>query len=139
VAVFASGLGATLPGVTEGSAGPTNPLANTVQTISAAVGGTSATVGYAGLAPYLAGVYQINLTIPTTATAGENVIEIFGPDSDNFQSTISIGNGATNSSARSGPQPEVATGKVSHANRRLPAVKQPTGCIVTDPACAASR
>ncbi len=138
VAVFVSGLGATLPAVTEGTAGPTNPLANTVQTISAYVGGVQATVGYAGLAPYLAGLYQINLTVPTTVTAGDNTVEILGPDSDNFQALIPIGTGSTTSSARTVPQPEVQTAKPVRVDKRLHAVRPPTGCFVTNPACAAT-
>ena len=138
VAVFVSGLGATLPSVTEGTAGPTNPLAATIQTIVAYVGGIEATVGYAGLAPYLAGLYQINLTVPTTVTAGDNNVEILGPDSDDFQVLIPIGTGSTTSSARTGAQPEVQTAKPARTDRRLHAVRPATGCLVTNPACAAT-
>ena len=138
VAVFVSGLGATLPAVTEGTAGPTNPLANTIQTIIAYVGGVEATVGYAGLAPYLAGLYQVNLTVPTTVTAGDNTIEILGPDSDNFQVLIPIGTGTTTSSARAGALPEPDAVKPARTDRRLHAVRPPTGCFVTNPACAAT-
>jgi uncharacterized protein (TIGR03437 family) len=111
VAVYLSGLGATLPAVTEGTQSPSSPLANTIQTIYATVSGTTATVAYAGLAPYLAGVYQVNVTIPTTVSTGDNVIEIGGPDSDNYQALISVGTAAVTSAARppdtAGPQPQL--------------------------------
>jgi hypothetical protein len=63
--------------------------------ITADINGTAATVQYAGLAPYLVGLYQLNVTIPTTATAGDNYLEIFGPDSDNLQALIPVGSGVT--------------------------------------------
>src|ERR1035438_10532665 len=72
VSVYLTGLGAVSPTIADGAAGPTDPnaLAKAVATITAYIGGVSATVGYAGLAPQLAGLYQINLTVPAGLTAG---------------------------------------------------------------------
>jgi uncharacterized protein (TIGR03437 family) len=124
VAVYASGLGATLPSVTEGTQSPSSPLANTVQTISATVDSTEATVTYAGLAPYLAGVYQVNVTIPTTATSGDNVVEIIGPDSDNYQALIPVGSSSTTSSVDPGTeQPRVR--KPHGAAKKTPMSERP--------------
>src|SRR5665811_2423596 len=64
VSVYLTGLGAVSPTIADGDAGPTTQLANTTGTIAAYIGGVAATVGYAGLAPQLAGLYQINLTVP---------------------------------------------------------------------------
>ena len=63
-------------------------------TIAAYIGGVEATVGYAGLAPQLAGLYQINLTVPTGVTAGDNNLDIAGPDAYSSVCLIAIG-GAT--------------------------------------------
>src|ERR1019366_3754615 len=68
VSVYVTGLGAVSPTIADGDAGPTNPLANTAGTIAAYIGGVQATVAYAGLAPQLAGLYQINLTVPAGLT-----------------------------------------------------------------------
>ncbi len=91
VAVYVSGLGMTFPPISEGAPGPSDTLSKTTNTIAAYVGGLSAPVTYAGLAPYLAGLYQVNVTIPATATAGDNIIEIQGPDADTAQAFIAVG------------------------------------------------
>jgi hypothetical protein len=55
-----------------------------------------AKVGYAGLAPGLAGLYQLNVTIPATGlTAGDYTIDVSGPDSYAAQAIISIGTAPT--------------------------------------------
>ncbi|HKD05280.1 MAG TPA: hypothetical protein VKB79_05185 [Bryobacteraceae bacterium] len=133
VSVFMSGLGTTLPAGTDGAA-PAQ-LSNTVQTISAYVGGNAATVAFAGLAPSLAGVYQVNLTIPSNATAGDNVLEILGPDSDNYQALVAVGNGTTNTSAISGGQPHALSVRSHRATRPVTALQRAAPCFVTNPAC----
>jgi uncharacterized protein (TIGR03437 family) len=96
VAVYLTGLGAVYPAIADGSAGPAGPLSQTTNTIAAYIDSTSAanslaaTVTFAGLAPELAGLYQVNLTIPSGATAGDNYLELAGPDSDTFLSLIPI-------------------------------------------------
>ncbi len=82
VSLFLTGLGAVSPTIADGGAGPIGPYALATNAISVFVGGVQASVGYAGLAPQLAGLYQINLTIPATGvTAGDNALDIAGPDS----------------------------------------------------------
>jgi uncharacterized protein (TIGR03437 family) len=131
VAVFVSGLGTVFPPVIEGTTGPVNPLSNTVNTISAVVGANTATVAYAGLAPYLAGLYQINITIPATATSGDNTLAIAGPDSYASQALISVGTGALASSA----VPSVQTRKRPASKPRSFVPRTP--CFVIDRTCAA--
>jgi len=131
VSVFISGLGDTFPVVTNGAA-PTG-LSNTVQPISAWVGGVPATVIFAGLAPTLAGVYQVNLIIPVAASPGDNVLEIFGTDSHSETSLIPVG-GTTNS-AITGAQPRVRTISGDRARMPVPTLHPPTLCFATDPAC----
>src|ERR1019366_5810137 len=92
VSVFVTGLGAVSPTIADGAAGPTDPLAITpAGAIAAYIGGVSATVGYAGLAPQLAGLYQINLTVPAGLTAGDNNLDIAGPDAYSSECLIAIG------------------------------------------------
>jgi uncharacterized protein (TIGR03437 family) len=78
IEVFATGLGTAYPPVADGAAPPISPLSPTVNTIQADVDGTNATVLFAGLAPTLAGLYQINVTIPSTITAGDHALNISG-------------------------------------------------------------
>ena len=55
-----------------------------------AVVGVTAAVGYAGLAPGSAGLYQVNLTIPTGVPVGVNSLNISGPDSYTSEATIPV-------------------------------------------------
>jgi len=90
IAVFVTGLGDVFPTVPDGAAGPSS-LSKTTNTITADVSGTTATVTYAGLAPGLAGLYQVNVTIPTGVTAGNNYLGIYGPDSYTTEASIPVG------------------------------------------------
>src|ERR1035437_3666083 len=86
VSVYLTGLGAVSPTIADGAAGPTNPLSITPDgTITAYIGmagvtaPVQATVGYAGLAPQLAGLYQIKLTGPAGPPAGGKQLSLSRP------------------------------------------------------------
>jgi uncharacterized protein (TIGR03437 family) len=100
VSVYLTGLGAVSPTLADGAAGPTDPnaLAKAVATITAYIGGVPATVGYAGLAPQLAGLYQINLTVPAGLTAGDQSLAIAGPDAYSSVCLIAVGSSTVSSS-----------------------------------------
>jgi hypothetical protein len=73
-----------------------SPFSTTTETIEAFIGGAVAKVGYAGLAPGLAGLYQLNITIPATGiTAGDYTIDVSGSDSYAAQAIITIGTAPT--------------------------------------------
>jgi uncharacterized protein (TIGR03437 family) len=92
VSVYLTGLGAVSPTIADGAAGLPYPYATTpAGTITAYIGGVQATVGYSGLAPGLAGLYQINLTVPAGLTAGDNNLDIAGPDSYSSECLIAVG------------------------------------------------
>ena len=99
VSVYLTGLGAVNPAIADGDAGPVNPLANATNPITAFIGGTEAKVGYSGLAPQLAGLYQINLTVPDGVTAGDNSLDIAGPDTYASVCLIAISGAPASSSA----------------------------------------
>lgn len=91
ISMFLAGLGAVSPAITTGQGGPyTEPLSRTTNNISVKIAGRPATVLYQGLAPYLAGLYQMNVTIPAATPAGDATVEIIGPDSDNMQGLIPV-------------------------------------------------
>jgi uncharacterized protein (TIGR03437 family) len=130
IEVFVSGLGIVFPTVPDGAAPPLDPLSYTTNTIAAAISGAPATVTFAGLAPQLAGLYQVNVTIPATAAAGENTLNISGPDSYTSQTLISVGASATAASVRQ--QPAVARKRATSAGL----AHRPLPCLISKPACA---
>jgi uncharacterized protein (TIGR03437 family) len=96
VQVYLTGLGDVAPAIADGAAGPLSPFSTATDTILAFIGGATAKVGYAGLAPGLAGLYQLNVTIPATGiTAGDYTIDVSGSDSYAAQAIISIGTAPT--------------------------------------------
>jgi uncharacterized protein (TIGR03437 family) len=100
IAVFVTGLGDVFPGVPDGSAGPSPDFSTAINAISAHINGVAANVTYKGLAPGLAGLYQVNIEIPTGLTAGDNFLDLSGPDSYASEALIPIGGGAVSGSAR---------------------------------------
>ncbi len=115
VAVYLTGLGTTNPVIPDGSAGV---FSQTNNTIDIYIGGIQATVGYSGLAPDLAGLYQINFTVPTGVTAGDNTLEIVGPDSDAAEALIPVGTGLAASASPARQQPAVRKSPRSPSARR---------------------
>jgi uncharacterized protein (TIGR03437 family) len=97
VSMYLTGLGAVSPAIKEGAVPPSSPLSNAVLP-DIYIDGFQAKVLYAGLTPGLAGLYQINMTIPSGVTTGaSDSIEIDAYDAnDNFvtvnsSATIPIG------------------------------------------------
>jgi uncharacterized protein (TIGR03437 family) len=70
IEVYCTGLGPVDQPVIAGTA---SPLANTTNAVTVKVGGKDSKVLFAGLAPGLAGVYQLDATIPSGVTAGNDV------------------------------------------------------------------
>lgn len=79
-----TGLGAVDPPADAGTAAPAEPLARTVNPVALTIGGRSVEVTFAGLAPGLAGVYQVNAVIPEdmeASAAAEVVLTAAGQSS----------------------------------------------------------
>jgi uncharacterized protein (TIGR03437 family) len=62
IVLYAAGLGVTNPPALSASGGRATPPFNVVEDVSVFVGDVPATIGFAGLAPGLPGVYQLNVT-----------------------------------------------------------------------------
>jgi uncharacterized protein (TIGR03437 family) len=137
VQAFVTGLGGVIPVPSpDGAAGSTDPnnLNNSIyfsstaasNQITAFVDGVSAPVVFAGLAPGLAGLYQIDLQIPAGVTVGTDNIDLFGPDSQNSEATIEIGSGTlANTSSASGVSAQVKRAG-PRTRRASPSTTRPT-------------
>jgi uncharacterized protein (TIGR03437 family) len=77
IVVYASGLGAVNPSVAAGAVPPNSPLSPVVGPVGAFIGGAAATVQYAGLAPGVPGLYQLNIQVPATAPSGTQELLIY--------------------------------------------------------------
>jgi uncharacterized protein (TIGR03437 family) len=90
IMVYLTGLGRTNPQIATGAAGPSaEPLARAVEVIDASINGRAANILYAGMAPGLRG-YQINLTVPAATPAGDQYLDVGGPDALNSQILLPI-------------------------------------------------
>ena len=90
IAVYLTGLGAVTPAVTNGAAGPVNPLSRTTETLDVHLGNHTAKIAYSGLAPQLRGLYQLNFEVPVGVAAGDQYLEIGGPDTFNSQILLPV-------------------------------------------------
>src|SRR5260370_4613989 len=80
IVIYATGLGQVAPSVADGFPAPASPLAKTNSVLTVYVNGTcgsadgltcdASNIGYQGLTPTYAGLYQINLTIPLNTPPG---------------------------------------------------------------------
>jgi uncharacterized protein (TIGR03437 family) len=74
IELFGVGFGATSPAVAPGILATT--AASTVQPATVTIGGVTAKVLYAGLAPGYAGLYQVNVEVPVGVQAGNQPVVI---------------------------------------------------------------
>jgi uncharacterized protein (TIGR03437 family) len=68
VSAYLTGLGPVNPAGVTGAAAPSNPLSTVTGSVTAAIGSTPAIVQFAGLAPGFAGLYQVNIVVPSMRT-----------------------------------------------------------------------
>jgi uncharacterized protein (TIGR03437 family) len=68
ITLYCTGLGELQQPVTAGSAGP--PTSNSATAVTVSIGGQSATVQFAGLAPQLVGIYFVRAVVPDGVTSG---------------------------------------------------------------------
>jgi len=71
VVIYCNGLGAVTPPIQTGQSAPAGgPLSVTNNTVSITIGGISATVSFAGLAPGYPDLYQVNAVVPSGVAPG---------------------------------------------------------------------
>ena len=87
--VYATGLGAVDNPVATGAAAPASPLSQTSATVEASIGGQTARVQFAGLAPGFAGLYQVNIVVPQLTT-GAYTLQIVAGGVPSNTATVNI-------------------------------------------------
>jgi len=76
IAAYVTGLGAVNPPVSTGAAAPSGHLSTITGQVTATIASLPALVQFAGLAPGFAGLYQVNIQVPSVA-AGQYPLQIF--------------------------------------------------------------
>jgi uncharacterized protein (TIGR03437 family) len=128
--VFLSGLGTVTPPVNDGALGPTNPLSYAdvyKEGVLAAYFNDytqqafpEATLNYAGLAPTLAGLYQMNVQVPVGVGPGNVYLEIVTDSADVNQIQVPVGS----SSSKGAVPAQVHTRVLQTHGRPLAALKR---------------
>ncbi len=90
VAIFLTGLGTVSPPVPDGVLGPSNPLSKVTAPLRVFIGGVESTIVFAGLAPGVPGLYQLNCVVPQIAPEGDDYVDIETPDAYHSQATIQV-------------------------------------------------
>ena len=99
ISIYLTGLGAVAPPLGDGAAGQSSPLNQTTlqpatscnaTTLCVLIGGLPAAMSYSGLVPGLAGVYQINATVPSLSVSGSVPLAIETPNAFHDQVTIAV-------------------------------------------------
>ena len=76
ITLYLTGLGAVTPAVPSGQPAPLSPLSRTVYSATVKINAQEAQVGFCGLAPGWAGLYQINVFVPADLQGGLHLLEI---------------------------------------------------------------
>jgi minor extracellular serine protease Vpr len=76
IALYANGLGPVANPPASGDPAPSTVLAATTSTPVVTIGGATAPVSFSGLAPGFAGLYQINVTVPSAIGAGQQPVVV---------------------------------------------------------------
>ncbi|MEI9812535.1 MAG: IPT/TIG domain-containing protein [Acidobacteriota bacterium] len=90
LSVYLTGLGDVFPAIQDGAPGPVDQLSKAVASVAASMDGREAAVSYAGLAPTLSGLYQVNLTVPVEVSAGDVFLDISTPDGITSEVTVPV-------------------------------------------------
>jgi uncharacterized protein (TIGR03437 family) len=93
VLLFLTGLGAVTPPSPDGAAASSTQLSTVNADVKVYVGGRQAAIVFKGLAPGLAGLYQINFTIPASAPTGSSQpLAIETPEAFHDMADIAVSN-----------------------------------------------
>jgi len=76
ITLYLTGLGAVTPVVPTGQPAPFSPLSWTVDPVTVKINAQEVQIGFCGLAPGWAGLYQINVQVPANAQTGLQIMQV---------------------------------------------------------------
>jgi uncharacterized protein (TIGR03437 family) len=89
--IYCAGLGEVNPPLDAGVPAPLDQLENTVNPATVTIGGVKAQVLFAGLTPGFAGLYQVNVTVPSGVQATDTApVIVSAGGQDSVQVTIAV-------------------------------------------------
>ncbi|MEP6714076.1 MAG: hypothetical protein ABJC09_00800 [Terriglobia bacterium] len=88
--IYCTGLGSVSNAPETGGAASGTQLSSTTSAVKAKIGGVTASVAYAGLAPGLAGLYQVNVRVPQDSLPGDNVQIVLSFDGSPLTASASV-------------------------------------------------
>jgi len=130
ISIYLTGLGTVTPAITDGALGPSSPPLSVADLYGAGFlgvffndygsngsTGNPGTIQFAGLAPGLAGLYQINVQVPTSGlSAGDDVYIEFGTDAADVNQ-IQIPYGTQSGASAAAAAPSLAKASRVQASR----------------------
>lgn len=84
ITLYLTGLGAVTPAVPSGQPAPLSPLSHTVNPATAKIDAQELQVDFCGLAPGWAGLYQVNVFVPSDLQSGLRLLEVSISSSSSF-------------------------------------------------------
>jgi uncharacterized protein (TIGR03437 family) len=99
ISLYLTGLGGVTPTISDGAIGPTSPLSQATALVNGYLqinfddssgNSTQGNITFAGLAPGLAGLYQMNVQVPAAVAPGNVYLEVLTDSADNFQVIIPV-------------------------------------------------
>jgi len=90
IILYTTGLGPLSLDLQDGYGAPSNPLANTTDPFQVLVAGEACDVFFSGLAPGFAGLYQLNVRLPSDLPRGNLDIQITSPYANSNTATLPV-------------------------------------------------
>jgi uncharacterized protein (TIGR03437 family) len=88
--LWVTGQGALATPIATGAAAPSDPIVLPLAAVTAQLGGQDASVSFAGMAPGMAGLLQVNLRVPGVPAGGQPLVLTVGGVASN-QVTVAVG------------------------------------------------